>query len=163
MIDPFGSSPHDHQQCQHRALVAAQQLCSNRGVRLTLLRRQVLELIWNSHTPVKAYHLLELLKQKHPNAAPTTVYRALSFLLDHELIHRLQSLNAFIGCGLPGTAHHGQFLICRVCGAAAELPDTDLRERIGRRADELGFRIEIETVEISGTCANCQQAAITSD
>lgn len=156
-VDPFSATAHDHRHCQHLALAAAQQLCTDRGARLTPLRRRVLELVWNSHTPVKAYDLLERLKTDHPTAAPTTVYRALGFLLEHELIHRLQSLNAFIGCDSPGTAHHGQFLICAGCGAVAEIPDSDLQQQIGQRADELEFRIEIETIEISGTCFSCQQ------
>ena len=106
--------------------------------------------------PVKAYDLLERLKPDYPSAAPTTVYRALGFLLEQQLIHRLQSVNAFIGCRAAGEAHHGQFLICRHCGAVAELADTEPALQIGKQADELGFRVENETIEISGTCAQCQ-------
>ncbi len=154
--NPFIADGHDHGRCQRKALAAAKSLCQQRGTRLTALRQRVFELVWNSHSPVKAYDLLEQLKPDHPSAAPTSVYRALEFLLDHALIHRLQSLNAYIGCGTPGRLHHGQFLICQRCGTVAELPDGDLRKQIGHRAGEIGFRIEIETVEISGICANCQ-------
>ncbi|MBL4620796.1 MAG: transcriptional repressor [Immundisolibacteraceae bacterium] len=155
-VDPFGTKPHNHNHCRTEALMTAERICADQGARLTPLRRQVLALVWNSHTPVKAYDLLNQLQKDHPNAAPTTVYRALDFLLERRLIHRLQSLNAFIGCGVPGDLHQGQFLICRVCGAVAELPLNQRNEQIDRRADQLGFQIEVETIEITGVCSHCQ-------
>ena len=161
--DPFGTAPHNHSRCQSEALITAEKICRDQGARLTPLRRQVLTLVWNAHTPVKAYDLLNQLKPDHPNAAPTTVYRALDFLLELRLIHRLQSLNAFIGCGLAGDRHQGQFLICRVCGGVAELPvspknNQPRNNQIENRAQQLGFLIEQETIEITGVCLSCQQS-----
>lgn len=158
-MDPFGSRPHNHSQCQSEALINAERICADQDARLTPIRRQVLTLIWNSHTPVKAYDLLNQLQASQPNAAPTTVYRALDFLLELRLIHRLQSLNAFIGCGVAGDLHHGQFLICRICHAVAELPISQQNNQIDRRAQQLGFQIEVETIEITGICKACQAAS----
>jgi len=153
----FLPAGHDHIQCQRQALRAAEQQCQLDKVRLTPLRREVLELIWQNHRPVKAYDLLDQLKVNHPGAVPTTVYRALDFLLEHELVHRLQSLNAFIGCGTPGDQHRGQFLICRRCGTVAELQNTDLHQQISEQAARLGFQVDNETIEIFGACADCQR------
>jgi len=111
---------HDHQNCIDRALKSADRLCGERGVRFTPLRRRVLELIWGSHEAVKAYDLLERLKASDPAAKPSTVYRALDFLLEQGLIHRVESLNAFIGCSHAERSHELLLLICEGCHAVEE-------------------------------------------
>ncbi len=152
----FGGAAHDHGACIADALMAAETICRERGARLTKLRRRVLELIWSSHAPVGAYVLLRRLSQEHESAAPPTVYRALDFLLEQGLIHRIESLNAFVGCVEPSEAHAGQFLICRHCGAAAEMRDRRVNKAIGRTASDLGFTLEEATVELRGLCPACQ-------
>ncbi|MEI9982345.1 MAG: transcriptional repressor [Aliidongia sp.] len=112
----------------------AETVCTTRGVRLTELRRQVLELVWRRHEPVGAYDLLDELKVTHRRAAPPTVYRALEFLIDQGLVHRLESLNAYIGCTRPEELHAGQFLICTRCDSIGELDDPgNRRSRIAPR------------------------------
>jgi zinc transport system ATP-binding protein len=109
----------------HSALAEADALCTRQGLRLTALRRRVLELVWQSHKPLGAYDILAVLsEQDGRRAAPPTVYRALDFLLENGLVHRIASLNAFIGCSHPEHAHQGQFLICRECHVAIELEQT---------------------------------------
>ena len=152
----FSHGGHDHGSCIETALAAALDICGKRGARLTPLRRQVLELIWRGHAPVGAYDLLRALAKTQPGAAPPTVYRALDFLLAHGLVHRIESLNAFVGCAHPRQAHGGQFLICGDCGAAAEVHDPRVDAAIGRRAAELGFTVRRKTVEVQGLCAPCQ-------
>ena len=78
------------------------ELCARRGARLTRLRRRVLELVWQGHAAVKAYDLLAELDRKDATAKPPTVYRALDFLMAHGLVHRLESLNSYVGCPQPG-------------------------------------------------------------
>jgi len=73
---------HNHNCCREKAIHTAEQLCSQRGVRFTPIRREVLELIWESHRAVKAYDLLDRIKPKAGTTKPTTVYRALDFLLE---------------------------------------------------------------------------------
>ena len=153
---PFPHADHDHQRCVADAIAAAEGLCAQRGARLTALRRRVLELIWDSHAPIGAYDLLRLLSQEHESAAPPTIYRALDFLLEQGLIHRIESLNAFVGCAEPAEAHAGQFLICNDCGTAAELHDEGINRAIARGAAELGFAVERRTVEVRGRCPECQ-------
>jgi hypothetical protein len=91
----------------------------------------VLELVWQSHKPLGAYDILAVLsEQDGRRAAPPTVYRALDFLLENGLVHRIASLNAFIGCSHPEHAHQGQFLICRECHAAIELEQKSISDAI---------------------------------
>src|SRR5690606_34443655 len=134
VIQGFASPEHDHRHCVDDALREAERLCAERGERFTPLRRTVLELLWSSHKPIKAYDLLAMLAQTHERPAPPTVYRALDFLQAAGLVHKIQSLNAYMGCGEPGRPHQGQFLICATCGIVAELDDATLTSRIGSNA-----------------------------
>jgi Fur family zinc uptake transcriptional regulator len=157
---PAFAEAHDHRACVASALASAERLCTRHGVRLTPIRRRVFELVWSSHAPIGAYDLLRLLSQEHERAAPPTVYRALDFLLEQGLIHRIESLNAFVGCADPGSAHAGQFLICDGCGAAAEMEDEGIDREIGRSAAEHGFAVERTTVEVRGRCPTCRAAEV---
>lgn len=152
----FPKRGHDHDHCVATALAAAETVCGTAGERLTPIRRRVLEIVWGSHRPIGAYAILDQLKDGKRRAAPPTVYRALEFLLARGLIHRIESLNAFVGCAHPGESHLVQFLICRSCGMTAELADRRLSEAIGRSAAEQGFDIQSRVVELSGVCAACQ-------
>jgi Fur family zinc uptake transcriptional regulator len=115
----------------------------------------VLELIWAHRKPVGAYQLLDDLSRERGRVAPPTVYRAIGFLLDHGLIHRIESLNAFVGCKHPRHAHTGCFLICRTCGATAELEDTRLDEALAVAAAKVAFQVQRRTVEMRGLCSAC--------
>ena len=153
---PFSAEPHNHQHCIDSALDGASELCVRRGVKLTALRRRVLELIWDSHQPTGAYAILDLLRAEDRKAAPPTVYRALEFLHAHGLVHRIESLNAYIGCVQPDHPHAGQFLICQSCGATAELRDEDIIDAVSRGANRLGFQALRQTVEVTGLCPDCR-------
>ena len=159
----FPSAGHDHGDCVSEAVHMAERVCAERGARLTKLRRRVFELVWSSHAPMGAYELLRLLAQEREGAAPPTVYRALDFLREHGLIHRIESLNAFVGCCAPDRAHAGQFLICSGCGAAAEIDDPRVNAAIERRAGEMGFAVRRKTIEVEGLCPPCRDRAGESD
>ena len=155
IITPFKHSGHMHRRCTNSALLAAEQACHSRGVRLTKSRRRVLELVWGSHEPVKAYDILDTLRDERSGSAPPTVYRALDFLQAEGMVHKIESLNAYVGCGAPDQDHSSQFLICHSCGAAAELNDVDIKKLIIDKAAHLGFKIDKEVIEIKGICAQC--------
>lgn len=157
---PMGGVPlldHDHERCVAEALDAAIDLCERRGNRLTPVRRRVLELVWRSHEPVGAYALLELLRDDGWSAAPPTVYRALDFLLENGLIHRIESRNAFVGCSDPRRPHESQHLICRQCGAVTELAADAVIGAVRSSAAAIGFTVERQTVEVSGICRACAE------
>jgi len=137
-------------------MAAADALCRRRGLRFTRIRRRVLELIWRSHRPAPAYALLQKLRREKQNAEPPTVYRALDFLLEHSLAHKIESLNAYVGCARPNRRHGCQFLICSGCRQVAELDDAGLRRIITARAARAGLEAAHQTVEISGLCPGCR-------
>ncbi len=135
------------------AIARAEEHCARRGARLTPLRRWVLERLWNDRErPKGAYQLLEDLKKEKGNAAPPTVYRALDFLLEQGLVHKLESLNAFIACNRPATPHVTRFLLCRDCGIAEEIYEDLLDEALKHAAGRVGFEIQEGTIEVVGRC-----------
>ncbi|NQV99504.1 MAG: transcriptional repressor [Rhodospirillales bacterium] len=154
----FAEHDHDHDACQDEALGRAEAICAERSVRLTDIRKRVLELVWRGHKPQGAYDILDALRKERDGAAPPTVYRALEFLLGLGLIHRIESLNAFVGCTDPETPHRAQFLICNSCGTTAELNDPRIDAAIGERAAAAGFSVNRRTIEVEGTCPHCRQA-----
>ncbi|HVO15754.1 MAG TPA: Fur family transcriptional regulator, partial [Alphaproteobacteria bacterium] len=123
--------------------------------RFTALRRRVLELVWESHQPIKAYDILERLNKTERGAKPPTVYRALDFLIGQGLVHRLESLNAFVGCPHPGQDHDFQFLICDGCGTVFEIAAPAVRAALAAHAAGMGFTIKRQTIEVHGTCKAC--------
>lgn len=147
---------HDHGRCIDDALNRATALCARRGARLTDLRRRVLELVWQGHAAVKAYDVLSRLGREPGSAKPPTVYRALDFLIAHGLVHRLESLNAYVGCPQPEASHSGCFLICDICGEVAEFESAAIEAAIAYQSDDCGFAIRDETVEVRGRCQRCQ-------
>lgn len=148
---------HDHDDCVSEALATAERLCRERGLRFTSIRRRVLELVWASHKPIGAYDILGALNERGRKAAPPTVYRALDFLIEADLVHRLDSLNAFVGCPDPSGSHTGQFLICRGCRSVAELDDADINSLVRQKASELGFSSVQQMLEIQGLCRDCRR------
>lgn len=133
----------------------AASLCERRGAKLTELRRQVLSLVLEAGRPVGAYDLLDRLRGQRRGAAPPTVYRALEFLMQNGLIHRVERLSAFVGCPLHDHAHAAQFLICSECGAVLELEDPQVREALEAAAARRGFTITGLTIEAEGLCGAC--------
>ncbi len=154
-----GLESHDHKVCKRNALQEAEVICRRRGVRLTPARKRVLELIWESHTPLGAYELLEQLAREQRSAKPPTVYRALAFLVEQSLVHRIDSRNAFVGCALRPGPHRAGFLICQACGNVAEFDDMRIADAINDLATESQFVIKRQTVELAGTCQRCVAAA----
>lgn len=133
----------------------AAEICSRRGAQLTELRRRVLALVLEADGPLTAYQLLDLLRQTRKGAVPPTVYRALDFLLQHRLVHKLERLNAFVPCIEGGHEHPAQFLICGECGTVTEIEDRAAADAIEHAAEREGFHPRNTVVEIEGTCAAC--------
>jgi len=147
---------HDHARCVAAAMARAERICGERGLRWTPLRQRVFELLWQSHTPVTAYDLLEQLGENGRRAQAPTVYRSLDFLLETGLAHRIESLNAYIGCNQPREHQRTGLLICKGCGEVAELTDSAITQGLEQHARRLGFEIHTPVIEVSGLCSRCQ-------
>ena len=133
----------------------ADRLCRQWGVRLTSRRCRVLEIICASGKPLGAYDILDAMRAAVPGVAPPTVYRALDFLMAQGLVHKLETLHAFIDCAHPGHCHAGQFLICAECGDVTELEDGGIARSLQQASEKRGFSPRRRIVEMLGTCAHC--------
>jgi Fur family zinc uptake transcriptional regulator len=140
-------------------LTQADALCARRGTRLTDLRREVLSLILAAGQPMGAYALLEQMRATRRATAPPTVYRALEFLQEQGLIHKIERLSAFIPCiESPDHSHdhQAQFLICQSCGQVTEIDDHALVDALAAAAARAGFALSGATVEAEGVCGVCR-------
>ncbi len=149
---------HNHDHCLRDALASAAELCASRGARLTDSRRRVLELIWGGHSAVKAYDIIDRFAEDGRQTRPPTVYRALDFLKEQGLIHRIESLNAFVGCPHPEAGHDSHFLICDGCSVVTELDAGPVRRMLEKDAAETGFQVARQTIEVRGLCDGCAGA-----
>ncbi len=150
---------HDHGVCVKSALSVADAACQARGVQFTPVRRRVLEILLESHAAMGAYDVLDRLNSEGLGSKPPIAYRALTFLVDQGFVHRIERLNAFVACALPGSDHAPAFLICRSCGTVAE-GDAAPGGPLTAQATQAGFRIEQTVVEAQGLCPACQTGGV---
>ena len=156
----FPAPDHDHGRCAEDAFSHAERVCTGRRQKFTPIRRQVLGALLASHRPLGAYEVIEQLAKDMPRPAPITVYRALDFLMENGLVHRIESRNAFLAC-----AHNHDetavvaFLICEACGSVGEIPSAALAQTFNEAARSTGFLPKLSVVEITGTCTHCRKAA----
>ena len=153
----FPDPGHDHSPCVIDMLDRAATAFADRGLRLTPLRRRVLEKIAGSHTAVGAYDLLErLARPGERRLAPISVYRALDSLVAAGIVHRLESRNAFFACHAPHATDRRQIVLaCEGCAIVAELPDDQVFSGIASVAHAAGFVTQRTLVEVIGACAQC--------
>ena len=150
---------HDHAHCCGGLIVKAEALSAERCPWLTPVRRRVLEILLEGHRAFGAYEVLERLARDGFGNQPPVAYRALEFLVEQGLAHRIARLNAFMACTRPGQTHTPTFLICRACNMVAEAAGTPVRTAIDSAAAATGFVVERTTVEALGLCPACQKAA----
>src|ERR1041385_1101355 len=154
----FHAPDHDHERCTADALKHAEVLCAQRAQRLTPIRRQVLEVLLESHKPLGAYEIMDRSSARGGRPAPITIYRALDFLRDNGLVHRIESRNAFVACvNNHATGDLVVFLICEHCGAVGEAASAGVADELKSAARSAGFTPKAPVIEICGVCAHCRQ------
>ena len=134
----------------------ASELCEQRNLRFTALRKRVLEMVCEAEQPVGAYQLLDQLRESGRSAAPPTVYRALDFLLEQGLVHRLATNNTYMACAHPQKPHAALFLVCSQCGHTQEVHTEGVIDVVRQQADAFNFSIQHASVEVTGLCSNCR-------
>ncbi|MDZ7907242.1 MAG: Fur family transcriptional regulator [Gemmobacter sp.] len=150
---------HDHAHCTGDVMARAEAITRANGARLTPVRRRVLEILLEEHRAMGAYDVLQRLVAEGFGNQPPVAYRALEFLVDQGLAHRVRRLNAFTACMTPGESHAPAFLICRQCNAVAEAPAEPVRAALEAAAADLGFVVERANLEALGLCPKCQAQA----
>ncbi len=155
----LGFVEHDHTHCVEGALNSAQARCAQEGLRLTPVRRKVLELLLQEHRALGAYSILDLLRDAGYGSQPPVAYRALEFLSENGFVHKIERLNAFVACAHPGVTHSPAFMICRSCDAVAEARTAHAKDGLGAAARAAGFQIEKTVIEAEGLCPECSGKA----
>jgi Fur family zinc uptake transcriptional regulator len=155
---------HDHADGQglhgpplRAALDEAERRCAGAGERLTTARRTVLRRLLEAGQPTKAYDLMADFGEAGEAAKPPTVYRALEFLARVGLVHRIESLNAYVACRHGDTRHAAGFLISDCCGATREIEPL-AAEAMRGAAEASGYVLTGVTVLAHGLCRDCAAA-----
>ncbi len=154
---------HNHRRCLKSGMEDARAICQTQGLRLTAVRAHVLEILLESHKALGAYDILARLDIDGMGRQPPVVYRALEFLVQSGLVHRLEKLNAFAACSHQrsgeGRGHEPMFLICTQCRQVAETSLEGVGDGIDQCAAALGFEVQSRVVELIGRCPACQGGA----
>lgn len=123
-----------------------------RMLRFKPVRRRMLELLLTEHRALGAYDILEFLVKEGPGSQPQVAYRALDFLVQNGLAHRIERLNTYTHLS---KAHAPAFLICKACQQIAELDGEHVNAVVTVGAGSAGFAVERIAVEIEGICPAC--------
>ena len=136
------------------SLAEAEALCRKRGGNLTPLRKQVLTLLLDAERPAKAYDMLGKVRDDG-DAKPPTIYRALEFLVEMGLAHKIETLNAFVACEHWKHGHTAVFLICSRCGHVGELHAVEGTKKLNQEIAAVKFRMSSAVIELTGVCEAC--------
>ena len=155
---------HDHSPSQASGLAGADALCAAKGAKLDGMRRLVLEALHGSNKALGAYDLIEAVAvdgTKRP--APVQIYRALDFLIEHGLVHRIESRNAFVACPHHHASHETVvFFLCDSCGRVQEEASKSMKSSLAALAKKQGFNPLSNIVEVGGRCSGCGESAMTA-
>src|SRR3954467_9708347 len=155
---PFPGPGHDHDRCAAEAIAHAEQVCEGRAQKFTPIRRQVLRALLSSHRPLGAYEAIDEPAKSMPRPAPMPVCRALDFVMENGLVHRIESRNSYLACAHDHDATAMvAFLICDQCGSVGEIPAAPVAQSVNAAARASGFAPKMSVVEIAGTCAHCRK------
>ena len=146
---------HDHAHCTADLISRAEQICAKRGTRLTEQRKDVLASVAESHSAVGAYEIIERMATGGVRPAPITIYRALDFLLEHDLVHKIESRNAYVACSGSHANNQPTLLICDKCGIVDEVIEPATNSSLQSTAATKHFAINKTVIELSGTCNQC--------
>ena len=155
---PAAFSDHDHRACAAEVLARADARATAEGLRLTPMRRRVLEILAADHRALGAYEVLDRLAEDGTPRQPPVAYRALDYLVQHGFAHRIQALNAFAACTDASPDHIPAFFICDTCQAVAETPVRAVGEAMTAAAGRIGFALDAMNLEAVGQCPACEGA-----
>ncbi len=146
---------HDHKNCSNKVIKKAKEFCNAGSLNLTPIRKKVLEIIASNHKPAKAYDILAKLKEEGFSDKPPTVYRALDFLIENKMVHKLNTINAYVACFNNETEEVSCFLICTKCKDIEELQDEGIINAIANIGKSKNINIKNINLEIEFRCEKC--------
>jgi len=133
------------------------QLLKENGLKFTIQREVILEMLYNSDEHLTPEGLHHLIQEKHPELGTgiATVYRTLSLLEDSEMVTSL-SFGAQGKKYELGAKDHHDHIICTSCGNITEFVDEEIERRQKEITEALGFVMLEHSMQIYGICKNCQ-------
>ena len=134
-------------------------IVKQKGLKYTEQREIVLSVLLYAKDHLTAEEVYNEIKKEHPesNIGIATVYRALSFLEEIDLI-------ASITFGTDGKKYesnaksHHDHLICTDCGKIIEFIDEEIEKRQDKIAKKNKFKITSHSMQLYGTCETCQES-----
>lgn len=144
------------------SLDAIAERCKARGATLTPIRRDMLALLQANPEGIKAYDLLSRIRAIRQNATPPTVYRALDFLIEQGLAHKIERLNLFMACQHESHCLPSLFVICPRCSRVSELVNPALTQSLFDSLQQAGHHLAAPEVEVSAVCPACQDKVALS-
>ncbi|MEM1075724.1 MAG: transcriptional repressor [Pseudomonadota bacterium] len=132
------------------------------GKRGDALRAEVLDFLRRADAPLSAYDILGKLRESNPKTAPTTVYRTLNSLTEQALVHRLESINAYVLCQNSEPGHEAILSICDDCGTVEETVAPEVHKTMAKAMGKSGFLPSRHVVEVHGTCSECMPENLNS-
>ena len=158
------TDPHHHVHDAAGFVAAVERACNERGLRLTAIRARVLGLVAQAGRPIKAYDLLEQIRLDNSRegegagaAAPPTVYRALEFLVEQGILHRVEALNGYVVCRHLDCAHPSVILTCRDCGKVDEMAANEGFMALRQLCAGHGFEMDEQQLLLNGRCVQCSE------
>ncbi len=132
-------------------------IVKQKGLKYTEQREVVLKILMHAEEHLTAEEIYNLIKIKEPdsNIGIATVYRALSFLEEVDLI-------ASIAFGTEGKKYesnakeHHDHLICTSCGKIVEFVDEEIEKRQEKIAKQNNFKVTSHSMQLYGICSSCQ-------
>jgi Fur family zinc uptake transcriptional regulator len=134
-------------------------LSEDTDLKITDLRKDILDIILSAKKPLSAYDVLDLLKTKRTNAKPPTVYRVIEYFVEKKVIHRVETTNKFVGCSQLDnfkTKYHGILFLCQECGNSFELVDDEFLAALKSFSKKHHFSVNESLVEVKGVCQQCR-------
>jgi Fur family zinc uptake transcriptional regulator len=124
--------------------------------KLSKNQQVVFDALRESGRPMSAYQILDKDDVRSKGLkAPLTIYRALDKLIEFGIVHRIESLNAFVLCDHEPHAEPAAFMICSDCRKTIEVGTQSLQRAVNKEAVEQGFQVDHMHIEVSGRCGDC--------
>jgi Fur family transcriptional regulator, zinc uptake regulator len=140
----------------HNIIQEAETLCERAGTRLTDPRRRVLTLLAETKTPQKAYDLIAKAGSDGGAVKPPTVYRALEFLCQLGIVHRIEQDSTYVACSHVGHGHLAALFVCDMCHGVTEVHVDAMEQQLSEAATKTGFSLAHLVIEGRGQCQACR-------
>ncbi len=125
------------------------------GLKDTLTRRAVLEVLAAASSPLSPAEIAKLATERGKPVNLVTVYRIIEALASLGVVHRHPCSGAFTLCQLDSFGGHHGFLHCHDCGKTQEFRSEALCAVEKGIASAAGFTSQSHVAEIVGVCRDC--------